>query len=114
MNSHKRTWENTGSHRRGVLAEDNEALASELCVKVDLLRELSKNIGEEVKEQNAFLDGTLSDMFLRSENMLRKSLQRVGIIRRDQGFCGCGLYCLLFLFAFMFFFSCWLMSKLAR
>ncbi|KAM3187315.1 hypothetical protein ACTXT7_002554 [Hymenolepis weldensis] len=108
MHPPNRSWDNNGSHRRGVLAADNEALASELCVKVDLLRELSKNIGQEVRDQNNFLDGTLSDMFTRSENMLRKALKRVGIIKRDQGYCGLGLYCQLFLFAFFFFFLCWI------
>ncbi|VDN97803.1 unnamed protein product [Rodentolepis nana] len=99
-----RTWNNGNSHRRGVLTEDNEALASELCVKVDLLKELSKNIGQEVREQNGFLDGSLSDMLTRSENGIRRALTRVGIIKRDQGYCGLGLYCQLFLFAFLFFF----------
>ncbi|KAM7538935.1 hypothetical protein Aperf_G00000057710 [Anoplocephala perfoliata] len=113
MHPYNRTSQNARSYRRGDLAGDNEALANELCVKVDLLRELSKNIGEEVKEQNAFLDGSLSDMFVRSENMLRKAFHRVGIIRRDQGFCGCSLYCQLFLFAFLFFFLCWLILKFA-
>ncbi|VDL52466.1 unnamed protein product [Hymenolepis diminuta] len=76
MHPPNRSWDNNGSHRRGILAADNEALASELCVKVDLLKELSKNIGQEVRDQNNFLDGTLSDMFTRSENMLRKALNR--------------------------------------
>lgn len=111
MHPPNRSWDNNGSHRRGILAADNEALASELCVKVDLLKELSKNIGQEVRDQNNFLDGTLSDMFTRSENMLRKALTRVGIIKRDQGYCGLGLYCQLFLFAFFFFFLCWILLK---
>ena len=107
-------WNHADSHRRGILTEDNDALANELCVKVDLLRELSKNIGEEVREQNAFLDGSFSDMFARSEGMLRAALRRVGLIRRDQGVCACGLYCQLILFAFFFFFLCWLLLKFAR
>ena len=114
MHPSNRQWDNLDSRRRGVLTEDNEALAGELCVKVDLLRELSKNIGEEVREQNAFLDGSLSDMFARSEGMLRSALRRVGAIRRDQGVCACGLYCQLILFAFFFFFLCWLLLKFAR
>uniref|UniRef100_A0A5K3G566 t-SNARE coiled-coil homology domain-containing protein n=1 Tax=Mesocestoides corti TaxID=53468 RepID=A0A5K3G566_MESCO len=64
------------SHRRGILTEDNDALASELCIKVDMLRELSTNIGAEVRQQNAFLDGTLSDMFARSEGMLRSAMRK--------------------------------------
>ncbi|VUZ48054.1 unnamed protein product [Hymenolepis diminuta] len=105
MHPPNRSWDNNGSHRRWILAADNEALASELCVKVDLLKELSKNIGQEVRDQNNFLDGTLSDMFTRSENMLRKALNRVGIIKRDQGYCGLSLYCQLF------FFLCWILLK---
>lgn len=114
MNVYSRDWERSGSHRRGVLTDDNDALAGELCVKVDLLRELSKSIGDEVREQNAFLDGSLSDMLARSEGMLRSALRRVGLIRREHGFCACGLYCQLFLFALLFFFLCWLLLKFAR
>ncbi|VDK32611.1 unnamed protein product [Taenia asiatica] len=114
MTLYNRDWEHSDSHRRGVLTNDNDALAGELCVKVDLLRELSKSIGDEVREQNAFLDGSLSDMFARSEGMLLSALRRVGLIRREQGFCSCGLYCQIFLFALLFFFLCWLLLKFAR
>ncbi|KAL5971686.1 hypothetical protein TSMEX_000608 [Taenia solium] len=76
MNLYNRDWEHSDSHRRGVLTNDNDALAGELCVKVDLLRELSKSIGDEVREQNAFLDGSLSDVFARSEGMLLSALRR--------------------------------------
>ncbi|KAL5105278.1 hypothetical protein TcWFU_008500 [Taenia crassiceps] len=47
MNLYSRDWEHPSSHRRGVLTDDNDALAGELCVKVDMLRELSKSIGDE-------------------------------------------------------------------
>ncbi|VDD78557.1 unnamed protein product [Mesocestoides corti] len=101
------------SHRRGILTEDNDALASELCIKVDMLRELSTNIGAEVRQQNAFLDGTLSDMFARSEGMLRSAMRKVGLIKRSEGFGACSLYCQLLLFAFLFFFLCWILLKFA-
>ncbi len=104
-----------GVNRRGLLTEDNDALASELCVKVNSLRELSLHLGEEVRDQNAFLDGSMADMFARSEGLLRGAMRRVGLIRQgERGLGGaCSLYCQLLAFALLFFLLCWVLLKFA-
>lgn len=112
---HHHHQNSTASKRSGILADDNDALANELCVKVNSLRELSLNLGEEVRTQNTFLDDQMSGLLARSEGMLRAAMRRVGLIRRSEGGLGgvCGLYCQLLAFALFFFLLCWLLLKFA-
>lgn len=98
-----------GSHQgtSEMLETENDRLSDELKDKVSALKFLSIDIGQEVRDQNKFLNDMDND-FDSSGNILRSTMNRVVAL----GKAGHNRFIIyLLLFALFVFFICWLILK---
>lgn len=94
--------------QKGVYGEENDQLEEELRGKVSVLKDLSINIGEEVRYHNRELAGMDNDMD-KVGGFLSQTMGRLkGISRHGYG----KMYCYLFLFVMAVFFVMYWMIRL--
>jgi blocked early in transport 1 len=89
-----------------IMEQQNNERISELSEQVARLKGLTVDIGNEVREQNALLDG-LHDRFGNVTDLLSNSLQRIGTMLQTTGgkhMCYMVLFC-VFVMVFLY----WLM-----
>jgi blocked-early-in-transport protein 1 len=74
----------SGEANAGILEQQNNEYIDELSEQVARLKGLTIDIGNEVKEQNSFLDG-MGDGFQNVGDMLSNSLGRIGTMLESGG-----------------------------
>ena len=67
-----------------MFEDQNNRYISALSDKVSQLKNLSRNIGTEVREQNRFLDGMGGD-FGRTDGLLGGTLKKLGVMAKTGG-----------------------------
>ena len=67
-----------------ILEQQNNERIYELSEQVARLKGLTIDIGNEVKEQNTYLD-SMNDGFMNARDMLQGSLQRIGVMLETTG-----------------------------
>lgn len=67
-----------------ILEQQNNERISDLSQKVSLLKGLTIDIGNEVREQNSMLDN-MGDTFSNTSDLLHGSLQRIGVMLQTAG-----------------------------
>jgi blocked early in transport 1 len=68
----------------GIMEQQNNDRISELSEQVAMLKGLTIDIGNEVREQNSLLD-SMHDGFMSTQDMLSGSLQRIGTMLESGG-----------------------------
>lgn len=92
-------------HYRCTPYNDPTNLDEMLHSKVNNLRSLSIRIGDELREQNTFLDG-MTNKFDHSNDFLHSTMRRLSKLGNRHG-SSAGFWCYLFCFTCMFFAICW-------
>jgi blocked early in transport 1 len=80
-----------------IMEQQNNERISELSEQVARLKGLTIDIGNEVREQNALLDG-LSDGFGNANDLLQNSLRRIGTMLQTTGgkhMCSMVIFCIV-------------------
>eukprot|EP00586_Coscinodiscus_wailesii_P000705 CAMPEP_0172484884 /NCGR_PEP_ID=MMETSP1066-20121228/12561_1 /TAXON_ID=671091 /ORGANISM="Coscinodiscus wailesii, Strain CCMP2513" /LENGTH=140 /DNA_ID=CAMNT_0013249705 /DNA_START=230 /DNA_END=652 /DNA_ORIENTATION=- len=75
---------NAGETNANILEQQNNERIAQLSDQVRLLKNLSIDIGSEVREQNTFLDG-MGDGFSNTRDLLQGSLRRIGTMLESGG-----------------------------
>ena len=102
MSSGKRAYDSQTVER------DNELQSDELRQRVEALKSLTIEIGNEVREHNKFLDSLSSDLE-GSRGILGAAMNKLGFISR-KGYKHSNM-CYLLMFCFLVFFIMWLISR---
>ena len=68
----------------GIMEQQNNERISELSEQVAMLKGLTIDIGNEVREQNSLLD-SMQDGFMSTQDMLAGSLRRIGTMLESGG-----------------------------
>ena len=106
-NMRNRPYSDVEGGNAGILEQQNNERILELSEHVARLKGLTIDIGHEVREQNALLDG-MGDGFTNTRDLLQNSLRRIGTMLESGGtkhMC----YMVLFCVAVMLFLW-WLMT----
>lgn len=74
----------SGDTNAGILEQQNNERINELSDQVARLKGLTVDIGNEVRDQNSFLDG-MSDGFANTRDLLQDSLMRIGTMLESGG-----------------------------
>ena len=93
---------------RNTIEDENSRMTEELAGRVRRLKDLTIEIGDEVKQQKGLLE-QLSEGFFRSSGLLGGNMTRLNKIANSPGSCRTILYTVLF--AFCVFFFCWILYK---
>lgn len=97
----------SSNERTNAIEEQNEELTDALGDKVHILKSLTIDLGNEVKEHNKFLN-SLDEDFERTGGFLNKTINRV--VRLGKG--SHNYYILyLLLFSFVIFFVIWILIR---
>lgn len=89
------------------MEEENEKLLNGLSKKITVLKRVSINIGEDVREQSRLLNDMDND-FDSSKGLLQSTMRRLGIVSRAGGK---NMLCYLILFALFVFFVVYCLSR---
>lgn len=88
--------------------EDESFLETELISKTSRLKQITIQLGDEIKNSNKFIDD-LDNKFSKSQNILTATIGRVGKLARNGN---CKIYFYLILFSLFVFFVLYLVIKL--
>lgn len=87
--------------------EDDSVLETELINKTSRLKQITIQLGDEIKNSNRFLDD-LDNKFSKSQNILTATIGRIGKLSQNGN---CKIYFYLILFSLFVFFVLYLAIK---